>query len=180
MTSFFEKLKGSINLDDVQNENEEILKEEEVKPKPKRAKSKSPQEEEVKKIKVANTENHKPKESKEASMEDWLEDGELTVDVYQTPEEVVIQSAIAGVKPEDVDISIEEDTVIIKGERRNEIKEEKKNYIHQECFWGSFSRQIILPEEVDASRAEASFRDGVLTLRLPKASRQKVKKIKLS
>lgn len=136
---------------------------------------------ETKKIKVLDESSSKDLGDEKRSPEDkWFDDGELTVDVYQTGDDIVVQSAVAGVKPEDLDIAIENDMVTIKGERRNSTKEEKKNYIHQECFWGTFSRQILLPEEVDSNRAEASFQEGVLTLRLPKINRQKVKKIKLS
>ena len=111
----------------------------------------------------------------------WLEEteGELAVDVFQTNGDIVVQSAIAGVKPEDLDISVENDVVTIRGGRKSEFVEEKKNYFHQECYWGAFSRQIILPEEVDPNRVEASMQDGILTLRLPKLNRQKVRKVKI-
>ncbi|MDO8470927.1 MAG: Hsp20/alpha crystallin family protein [bacterium] len=175
MSSFFEKLKGSMSLEEGLEEKQE------EEPKPKKTRAPRQKQETVKKIKVAGETSVKKEGPEERSpMDQWFEDGELTVDVYQTADDVVVQSAVAGVRPEDLDIAIENDMVTIKGERQNLVKEEKKNYIHQECFWGSFSRQIILPEEVDSNRAEASFQDGVLTLRLPKINRQKVKKIKLS
>lgn len=106
-------------------------------------------------------------------------EGELAVDVYQTDDEIVVQSAIAGVEPEDLDITVERDTVTIKGERGNGVTEHAKNYFHQECYWGMFSRQIILPEEVNPGIAEASMKNGILTLRLPKTERQKVKKVQV-
>ena len=106
-------------------------------------------------------------------------EGELAVDVYQTEDEIVIQSAIAGVEPEDLDITVERDTVTIRGERGNGMTEHTKNYFHQECYWGMFSRQIILPEEVSPGGAEASMKNGILTLRLPKTERQKVKKVQV-
>ena len=110
----------------------------------------------------------------------WFEpEGELAVDVYQTNGEIVIQSTIAGVSSDDLDVNIENDVVTISGERRNPNEEEDKSYFYQECYWGPFSRQIILPEEIDTSRIEASMKDGVFTLRLPKLERQKVRKIKV-
>ena len=91
----------------------------------------------------------------------------------------MIQSTIAGVKPEDLDISIENDVVTISGERQNAVQDKGKNYFYQECFWGAFSREIILPEEVDGGRAEATMKEGVFTLRIPKIERQKIKKVKV-
>ena len=116
-------------------------------------------------------------------------EGELAVDVYQTEEFLVIQSAIAGVKPENLDISIEEDRVLIKGIREkpdedfdssSPVKGEtpgERNYFYQECYWGQFSKQIILPVETDPSRAQASMKEGILTIRIPKIERQKKRKI---
>ncbi|MEK7542365.1 MAG: Hsp20/alpha crystallin family protein [Patescibacteria group bacterium] len=112
---------------------------------------------------------------------DWFEpEGELAVDVYQTEKEVVIQSAIAGVRPDELDIAVENDVVTIRGVRKNPNSSEEKQYLHEECFWGTFSRQIFLPEEVDMKNVEALMRDGVLTLRLPKLNREKTKKVKIT
>lgn len=106
----------------------------------------------------------------------WLEsEGQLVVDVYQTNGEIVIQSAIAGVKPQELEISVENDVVTIKGERKKTMEKEEKNYFYQECYWGRFSREIILPAEVDASRTEAAIKDGILTIRIPKIEKEKKK-----
>ena len=104
-------------------------------------------------------------------------EGQLAIDVYQTPNDIVVESAIAGIKPEDLDITIENDIVTIRGERKKQMIEEAKKYYYEECYWGTFSRQIILPEEVDGDKAEASIKDGVLTLRVPKVARVKKRKI---
>ena len=117
----------------------------------------------------------------ELKVDDWFEpDGELAVDVYQTEKDVVIQSAIAGVRPEELDITVENDVVTIRGIRKNPDEKEQKQYLHEECFWGPFSRQIFLPEEVDVKNAEAAMKDGILTLRLHKLLREKTKKVKIS
>ena len=105
------------------------------------------------------------------------QEGQLAVDVYQTDAELVIQSTIAGVKTENLDISIEADTVLIRGNRQEPEEQGEKNYFYQECYWGPFSRQIILPEETDPSRAEAVMKEGVLTIRIPKIEREKKRKI---
>jgi len=106
----------------------------------------------------------------------WLEpEGQLVIDVYETDDEIVIQSAIAGISPENLDISIEKDMVSIKGRRECTAEKSGKNYLIEECYWGAFSREIILPTEVDATKAEASMKNGVLTIRAPKIEREKKK-----
>jgi len=117
-----------------------------------------------------------PKEKDEG----WLEsEGQLTIDVYQTPQEIVIKSAVAGVKPEDIDISIVNDMVTIKGQRGQEETVKSDDYFYQECYWGRFSRSVILPVEVDSDRINASLKNGILTIRMPKLDKAKIKKIKI-
>lgn len=117
-------------------------------------------------------------ESKKNREEKWLEtEGQLAVDVFQTEGELVIQSTIAGVRSDDLDIAIEGDKVTIRGRRERPTKDEKINYFYQECYWGPFSREIILPVEIDPSRAGAIFKEGVLIIRMPKVEREKKRKI---
>ena len=106
--------------------------------------------------------------------------GQLALDIYETDDEFVIQSTVSGVKPEDLDISIDGDLVSIKGSRKRCAEEKKGKYIYQECYWGEFSREVILPEEVDESKTEASIKNGVFTLKIPKAHKSKKKKIEVS
>jgi len=111
---------------------------------------------------------------------DWqMSDGQLVIDVYETDKELVIQSAIAGIKNNKIDIGLENDVLIIKGERENPIKDENKNYFTHECYFGPFSREIILPREIDTSRIEAKIKEGILTVRMPKIERAKNKNIKV-
>lgn len=108
----------------------------------------------------------------------WPEvEGQLAVDVYQTDDELIIQTAIAGVKPEDLDITTQGDTITIRGQRERTEKKEGENYFYQECYWGVFSRQIILPVEADSARSQASMTDGILTIRIPKIVKEGTKKI---
>jgi len=117
------------------------------------------------------------KKEVEEKREKWFEaEGQLAIDIYQTKNELVIRSAIAGVKPESVEISFERDIIAIRG-RREKPLEEKEDYFTQECYWGPFSREIILPVEVDPNLAEATMKEGILTIRLPKIEREKKKKI---
>ncbi|MBN2197773.1 Hsp20 family protein [Candidatus Wolfebacteria bacterium] len=113
--------------------------------------------------------------------EDYLEEaeGELTVDVYQTPNSFVIESTIAGVDPENIDILTTPESISIRGKREKKEKIREENYIHQECYWGAFSRKIIFPEEIDPDRTSASIKNGVLKINLPKLNKGKSKKIKV-
>lgn len=106
-------------------------------------------------------------------------EGQLTIDVYQTDDDIIIESTVAGVEPDDLDIDISSESVTIRGERRrsNEVSEE--NYLYQECYWGKFSRSIILPQEIDPDKAKAEFKNGVLRVRLPKIAKGKIRKLKV-
>jgi len=106
-------------------------------------------------------------------------EGQLTIDVYQTDNDIVIKSTIAGVKPEDLDVSINNDMVTIKGERKNEEVVNAENYYYQECYWGHFSRSVVLPVDIIADKAEAALKNGILTIRLPKADTTKIKRIQV-
>jgi HSP20 family protein len=105
--------------------------------------------------------------------------GTLAIDMYETDEAVVVRSAIPGVDPADIDISIHGDTLTIKGETRMEEEVEEKNYIYRERYYGAFSRSLNIPVSVQANDADAEFEDGILTLTLPKAEELKPKAIKV-
>jgi HSP20 family protein len=104
-------------------------------------------------------------------------EGVLTIDVYQTENDIVIVSTIAGVTSNDLEVSITNDMVTIKGERRNVADVRDDDYFYQECYWGSFSRSVILPIDVDAENAKAELKDGVLQVFLPKSEKVKSKRI---
>jgi len=111
-----------------------------------------------------------------AAITPWLtqnNEGELAVDIYETDKAVFIKTAIAGVKPEDLKLSVFHDIVTIRGVRHDEqAQEENRRYLSQECHWGAFSRTIILPAEVKVDRAEAIFKNGILMIKLPKTSKE--------
>jgi HSP20 family protein len=106
-------------------------------------------------------------------------EGMLALDMYQTDDATVIKSAVPGVKPEEIDISISGNTLTISGESKEEEEVKEENYIRRERRYGSFSRSVVLPEGLEADKAEASFEDGVLTLTIPKAPESKPKVIKV-
>ena len=105
----------------------------------------------------------------------------LSIDLYETEQDIVIQSTIAGVKAKDLDISIEDEMLTIKGKRQKQEHEDssERKYLYQECYWGAFTRKIILPEEVDASKIKAVIEEGVLTLKIPKIKKEEKKKVKI-
>ena len=105
--------------------------------------------------------------------------GELAVDVYQTPEAIVVKALIAGVHPGSIDISLTREMLTISGTREDEREVDEEHYFQRELYWGSFSRTILLPEEVDVDMAEASERHGVLMIRLPKINKKKQTKLKV-
>lgn len=114
----------------------------------------------------------------------WLDeesekDGELTVDVYQTPDMIVVKSMIAGVRPEDLDVTITRDMITIHGKREEERVSDDDDYFVRELYWGSFSRTIQLPEEIDVDEAEAIEKHGLLILKLPKLDRKRQSKLKV-
>jgi len=124
------------------------------------------------KIESDDSEAREPAEARE-------EDGELTVDIYDNGDAIIIQSTVAGVKPEDLDISITTDSVTIRGKRKQTEEIREEDYYYKELFWGAFSRSIILPEEIEEGEAEANLKHGLLSIRLPKKKRNTVQKLKV-
>jgi HSP20 family protein len=118
----------------------------------------------VKKIKPENMEEKK--EMPPSGIFD--QDGELVVDVFETNSDFVVLAAIAGVQIKDLDISLEKDMMIIKGNRGDPHDHPDKKYFYQECYWGPFSRKVVLPENVDVEKADAQMDKGVLTIKIPK------------
>ena len=116
-----------------------------------------------------------------SSEERWLpeSEGQLAVDVWQTETELVISSTIAGVKPENLDIAIENDMVLIRGNREKPESISPDNYFCQECYFGPFSRSVILPVEVNPEKVDAAIKDGILTIRIQKLQKEKSKKIEV-
>lgn len=121
---------------------------------------------------------------KQKTQEDeaWFEEyeGQLAVDAYQTNEAVVVKAPIAGVKPSDIEISITDEVLTVRGQRKQELSVEQADYFCQECYWGSFSRSYVLPVQVDGDKAQAALKDGILTITIPKQEKSKTKVIQVS
>jgi HSP20 family protein len=108
-------------------------------------------------------------------------DSALAVDVYETESDVVVKMPVAGIQPDDLDITITGDTVTVRGESKvdDEQEDAKRNYYYREVRYGSFARSVTLPAPVRSDKAEAKTEHGILTLTLPKAEEAKPKSIKV-
>lgn len=115
--------------------------------------------------------------------DDWDEDetvpGQLAVDVYETRERLVVKARTAGVNKNDLDVSIADNTLSIRGTLSAGNEDDVENYFVQECYWGEFSRSIALPVPVKEDEIEAVLKDGVLTISFTKLKQDTVKKIQV-
>ncbi len=112
-------------------------------------------------------------------VEEEQADGELAVDVHQTPTHIIIKAMIAGVRPEDLDVAITRDMVTLRGKRERHSEGGSGDFFFQELYWGTFARTIVLPQEIDIEGAEAHEKHGLLTIRLPKLDRGRQAKLKV-
>lgn len=110
-------------------------------------------------------------------MEEAIQEAELAVDVMQTTDEIIVKTLVAGVSPEDLDVSISREMVTIKGSRQEHLDIQEQDYFHKELFWGSFARTILLPAEIEVEEAKAELKHGVLTIRMPKIDKQRKMKL---
>lgn len=114
--------------------------------------------------------------------EGWFEEyeGQLAIDAYQTNDAIIVKAPIAGVKPQDLEISITDEVVSVKGKRIQETEAQPSDYFCQECYWGSFSRTYVLPIPADSEKAQANLKDGILTIVIPKQEKAKTRVIKVN
>lgn len=151
--SFFDKLTGSVKLDEFEDDLD--FEDEEY-------------------------ETSLPVESSDDEMEEQMEEvGQLSVDVVNLDEEILIKAMVAGVKPHDLDVQISRDMITITGSREEIEEIEEQNYYHRELYWGSFSRNILLPEEIDVEGAKAEEKHGLLEIHLPKIDKDRKTKLQV-
>lgn len=160
MTSFFEKLTGSVLVGKTQEQD--IF----IEPTVEGVEMKAEPDHEAESVASRGAVASRGKEKKE-----WTAlqpEGQLTVDIFEKADKIIIQSAVAGTDPNDIDITLTHDMITIKGARKQVEEVRDDNYFYRELYWGSFSRSVILPEEIDETKAEASIKNGILTVKLPK------------
>jgi HSP20 family protein len=162
--SFFERLTGSVRINPANDDREQ-------------------EKSEKKHFSISSIHEEDADESNEIWAGDANavtdEEAELTVDVYQTPDMIVIKSMAAGVRPEDLDINITRDMVTISGKREEDRTVKGDDYFVKELYWGSFSRTISLPEEIDVDESEAIEKHGLIILKLPKLDKKRQAKLKI-
>ena len=161
--SFLERLTGSIKMED---EEESVAT--------------NPYAGPIKRISIKGkeVEGLNEEEEKESPIEEEQE-AELTLDLYQTENEIIVQAMIAGVHPDNLSINITRDSITIKGKREENHSVKKNDYFIKELYWGTFSRSISLPEEVDLESAEAIEKHGLLIIKLPKIDKNRETKLKV-
>ena len=158
--SFLERLTGSIRLADEEESTDS-------------------KEEKSKKVTLNGREVEGLGDNGKDSKLEEDQEAELTIDLYQTHNEIIIQTMIAGVHPDNLSINITRDTITIRGKREEDQSIDKENYFVRELYWGTFSRSISLPEEVNPEEAEAIEKHGLLIIKLPKIDKNKETKLKV-
>lgn len=100
---------------------------------------------------------------------------ELALDIYEDENEIMIVSLVAGIKSDDLEVNLEKGMLTIKGARQSPIDcDDESLYLCKECYWGTFSRRVVLPEEINPSKIEASLKNGLLILKIPKIAYEEV------
>ena len=172
--SFFERLTGAVNVDyddDFDDETTHTIR---------NLTTDDPDEEDDELD--ADPQDDTYHETDDETQADWMEEeseGQLGVDVYQTRDDIIVKTMVAGVRPDDLDISITRDIVTIKGKREETHSIPEEQYFQRELYWGVFSRTILLPAEVEVEEAEAVERHGLLIIRLPKINKDKQTRLKV-
>ncbi|MEX2436729.1 MAG: Hsp20/alpha crystallin family protein [Candidatus Paceibacterota bacterium] len=123
--------------------------------------------------KIEMGDNHRP------LGDDFKSEGQLTVDVFQDEDNIIVESTVAGVDPDDMEVNITNDSVSIRGKRKRKKEIEEKDFYYQELFWGDFSRTVILPHDIDPEESDANFSNGILTITMPILKKRKAKKVKV-
>jgi len=153
--SFWERLTGSVHLEE------------------------DGYEESKKKLIEIHKENGKDRKSDNNWIEEENEEAELAVDVFQTPTDIIVQTMVAGVKPEDLELSIARDMITIVGKREEHRNIDEENYFTKELYWGKFSRTLSLPQEVEPEEVEATEKHGLLTVKIRKVDKEKKNNVKV-
>ncbi len=135
--------------------------------------------EEPRRVAVGTTRGSKDKKQDNNWIEEENEEAELAVDVYQTPTDIVVQTFVAGVKPEDLELSIARDIITIVGKREEHRNIDEGNYFTKELYWGKFSRTLSLPAEVEPEEVEATEKHGLLTIKIRKVDKEKKNNVRV-
>lgn len=155
--SFFERLTGSMTMEDERPEGREVKKE----------------------YLIKGVKGDKEDKNDKNWIEEENDEAELSIDLYQTPSEIIVQTMVAGVRPEDLEISVARDMVTIRGNREEFRTIDEDNYFTKELYWGRFSRTISLPAEVEPEEVEATEKHGLLTIKIKKVDKEKKNNVRI-
>jgi len=150
--SFFERLTGSVNVEEEMDSKKDHL---------------------------SKSKNGGDKKQDNNWIEEENEEAELSIDLYQTPTDIIIQTMVAGVKPDDLEVSVSRDVVTIRGKREESRVIDEDNFFTKELYWGKFSRTMSLPVEVEPEEVEAIEKHGLLTVKIKKVDKEKKSNIKV-
>lgn len=177
--SFFERLTGSVNMDDDELSNDEEI--EEVTST--RIENRSILQKEArfapKNRGVFGREREDDRQVSSSWNEEPTGEGELSLDVFQTSEDIIVKAMIPGVRKDDIDISISRDSITIRGSRKEDKIIPDQDYVVRELYWGTFSRTVQFPHEVDIEHAEATENQGMLTIKLPRIDKERQAKLRI-
>ncbi len=185
--SFFERLTGSVNIDDDEMETEEEF---ETTAPIARSESRNDMPRDISRDAArfapkSSSRNifAREREDERQAVSTWNEEpageGELSLDVFQTPDDIIVRAMIPGVRKDDMDISISRDSITIKGSRKEDKIIADQDYVVRELYWGAFSRTVQFPHEVDIEHAEATENQGMLTIKLPRVDKQRQAKLRI-
>jgi HSP20 family molecular chaperone IbpA len=160
--SFFDRLAGALPADEYDAFEDEIL---------------APQQGSSRKV-IPNA-GPVVQQSSYIAHEETPAEGQLPVDVYQTANEIIIRAFVAGVRPDEMNVSISRDMVEIQGSREERDQVSGPDYFSQELFWGSFSRTVLLPQEIDVDASTATAKDGLITIVMPKLDKTRQTKLRV-
>ena len=107
------------------------------------------------------------------------EEAKLSVDIFQDEKNLYVVAPLSGANLNNLTVSLDRDILTIRGERNHELSGQEKKYLYKECYWGKFSRSLVLPIPVEAKKVEATLKDGVLKITLPKAEEEKIISVKI-
>lgn len=181
--SFFERLTGSVNIDDEELDNEEVS--ETNAPISGRAETRNDSSREARfapknrGIFGRSRDTDEDRQIASTWNEEPAGEGELSLDVFQTPDDIIVRTMIPGVRKDDMDISISRDSITIKGSRKEDKIISDQDYVVRELYWGTFSRTVQFPHEVDIEHAEATENQGMLTIKLPRIDKERQTKLRI-
>lgn len=182
--SFFERLTGSVNIDEEELEHDEDSETGTLAARGSavHTRSSEPSREArfaPKSRGIFGRERDEERQISSTWNEEPSGEGELSLDVFQTPDDIIVRAMIPGVRKDDMDISISRDSITIKGSRKEDKVISDQDYVVQELYWGSFSRTVQFPHEVDIEHAEATENQGMLTIKLPRVDKERQAKLRI-